>query len=449
MSGGGLASDGQSIYFMTGNGAYVFVKDVLDPENQVPNQPAPGNYPDSFVKLSIADLSVQSAYTDLRKQAEFASPYVFDEPGTAAAKRHTMFWARERSDADLGSGGIVLVGNRALGGGKDGRLYVLDTNGLAHVQSFQAFFNADTDEGTNTPYSLTYNYRTTWYAGPNIHGGPVAWMSARGFLRFLRPSSTRGRRRTPSNGSPSNAIAAPSSGRRRAMPQRRTRHRRHRVRSRARTAQCPAACFHCRPTASATASSGRRSKSPSPRHGSTVLSADRGTPPDCAGCVLSNGRFAEYRDATRGYVPDVCPRSAQTRTAVRAPLLWGDKRGGSPNNLIPRYSKFTPPTVAHGKIVVATGNDEIRFYGLRNCAASPSACATQPRRADDLVAPWNDAGSATFAMYASTKTNSRPTRSGTSGMAGGATTSAGSRGTSMATAAPTWRRSGTTPVEIR
>ena len=54
MAGGGLASDGQSIYFMTGNGAYVFANgDIVDPENQVPNQPAPGNYPDSFVKLAI------------------------------------------------------------------------------------------------------------------------------------------------------------------------------------------------------------------------------------------------------------------------------------------------------------------------------------------------------------------------------------------------------------
>src|SRR4029453_266061 len=49
---------------------------------------------------------------------------------------------------------------------------------------------------------------------------------------------------------------------------------------------------------------------------------------------------------------------------------------------------------------------EVRFYGLRTCTTSP--CAAPPRRPDDLVAPWNDGGSATFAMYASTKTSFTP-----------------------------------------
>ncbi len=406
MAGGGLASDGQSIYFMTGNGAYVFANDIVDPENQVPDQPAAGNYPDSFVKLAISDLSVRSSYTDLRKQWEFASPYQFD---TLPNRHHTMFWARERSDADLGSGGVLLVGNRLVGGGKDGRLSVLDTSGLGHVQSFQAFFNADTDEGMNTSYYRTYDYRTTWYTGPNIHGGPIAWdVSARvphvpqtfiyawaekdTLKRFTFQqdrgaiSGAEARDATPWDPSPSPHGSIQSANR--SMPGGMLSLSADGARNGIVWAvvQEPFA----------------QSRAQHERCGPTVNNSS-----ECAGCILSNGLFAEHCDATRGYVAGrLYAFAADTDGGGVLPLLWGDRRSASPNNLISRYSKFTPPTVAHGKIVVATGNEEVRFYGLRDCKASP--CVAPPRRPDDLVAPWNDGGLATFAMYASTSSSFSP-----------------------------------------
>ena len=41
---------------------------------------------------------------------------------------------------------------------------------MSHVQDFLAFFDADNNEGTNLARDLTFNFNTTWYGGPNIHG---------------------------------------------------------------------------------------------------------------------------------------------------------------------------------------------------------------------------------------------------------------------------------------
>jgi hypothetical protein len=119
-TGNGLAasSDG-SIYFQTGNG--------------------PSDLSNSFVKLAVSDtgaLSKAGSYT----------------PNNA----NTVMPSDERSlnggDTDLGSGGPLLVPNgRLIGGGKQGRYYVLDQSTMKLTQNatpdvnnfdgFQAFLN--------------------------------------------------------------------------------------------------------------------------------------------------------------------------------------------------------------------------------------------------------------------------------------------------------------------
>ena len=348
---------------------------------------------------------------------------------------------------------MLLVGNRILGGGKDGRLYVLDTNGLAHVQSFQAFFNADTDEGTNTSYYRTYDYRTTWYAGPNIHGGPVAWdVSARvpsvpqTFIYAWAEKDTLKRftfqrdRGAISGSEARDATAADPSPSPHGSIQSANR-------------SMPGGMLSLSANG---ASNGivwavveepfAQSREHRPRCGPTANNSS-----ECAGCVLSNGRFAEHCDATRGYVSGTpVTRSPQTTTAAPCFRSCGvTSVPASPNNLIPRYSKFTAPTVAHGKIVVATGNDEVRFYGLRNCTAYPSVRSPAPAPRRSRRSLERRRVSDVRDVRLDEHTVSRRTRSGTSVTAGGATTSAGSRATSTATAEPISRRSGTTADEIR
>jgi hypothetical protein len=409
MAGGGPASDGSSIYLMTGNGAHTFVNgEIVNPQGSIPDAPLAGNYPDSFVKISVADLSVQSAYTDTRKYR--SPPYIFDNSDgapTHLTTHRSIFWARERSDADLGSAGVLLLGNRLIGGGKDGRLYALDTNGLTHVQDFLAFFDADNDSGANPKMDLTYKYDTPWYGGPNIHGGPVAWdVRSRASTPYIyvyawsEKDSLKRFTFNPASGTFTGAADAtaanPTPGPHGSVM----------------------SAFKSMPGGMLSLSSNGASdgivwatiEEPYPNshlvHPNCSGSAP-GQPVDCTGCFVSNGTFVPYCDATRGYVQGRLYAFAADDNGIgQLPLLWGDKRSQNPNNDISRYSKFTSPTVAHGKIIVATANDELRIYGLRNCPGS--SCAPPKKRVDDLVAAWDDAGFATFAMYASTGSTFSP-----------------------------------------
>jgi hypothetical protein len=165
-TGGGLVSDGANIYFETGNGG-----------------PPIG---DSFVKLQITSswpgLSLAGSYT----------------PVNAATLNN--------GDTDLGSGGPALIaGGFLVGGGKQGRYYVINTTNMQLAQDpatsggfdgFQAFTNTyhnnssqpacpgaggatgcDAQPGT-TCYVNPKLYGNGEICGPNIHSTPVFWQLA-------------------------------------------------------------------------------------------------------------------------------------------------------------------------------------------------------------------------------------------------------------------------------
>jgi LGFP repeat len=187
-TGGGLVSDGAYIYLETGNG------------------PAPLG--DSFLKLQITPswpgLSLAGSYT----------------PVNAATLN--------AGDTDLGSGGPVLLSNAGLlvGGGKQGRYYVIDTSTMNLAQDpaapplgfdgFQAFTNTYHNDNSKPactgaggavgcdafPGSTCYvdpsRYGNGEICGPNIHSDPVFWefasssfgyvyqMSEKDFLKAFR-----------------------------------------------------------------------------------------------------------------------------------------------------------------------------------------------------------------------------------------------------------------------
>jgi hypothetical protein len=96
-------------------------------------------------------------------------------------------------DSDLGSGGPVVLSNGlVLGGGKQGRIYILDPfdpNAIRHPkQTFQAglntwhlntggkpctFQNPSLQPGCKIDPNDDYDFFQDW--GPNIHGAPVVW----------------------------------------------------------------------------------------------------------------------------------------------------------------------------------------------------------------------------------------------------------------------------------
>jgi len=164
-SGNGLVGDGTSIYFETGNGS--------------------GPLGDAFVMLTASP------------GLSFAHSF---QPSNAAQLNS--------GDTDLGSGGPMLIPpGRVVGGGKQGRYYVLDSGTMALAQDpsptppglfdgFQAF----TDTYHNNPaavpcapsppaagcnrwavpgcYIDPQRYGNGEQCGPNIHAGPVYWPTA-------------------------------------------------------------------------------------------------------------------------------------------------------------------------------------------------------------------------------------------------------------------------------
>jgi hypothetical protein len=172
-SGNGLAgTDDGSIFYQTGN-------------DQAPTLAALG---DSFVKL-LGD------GTSLTQMSQYQPPF---------ASEYAM------GDTDLGAGGPMLLPNAMLvGGGKDGRFFVLSQSNLTPGQpDFQAFYNSfhygpgpyPFNSATTTTYTNACpttgtgtgptgevadrdkhcyidvaDYKNGESYGPNIHGGPVFW----------------------------------------------------------------------------------------------------------------------------------------------------------------------------------------------------------------------------------------------------------------------------------
>jgi hypothetical protein len=154
-SGNGLVgADDGSVYFETGN------------EIGQGNDP-PDNFGDCFVRLSVSP-----------KWPGLAASGYF-RPGDWKVLRN--------GDTDLGSGGpMLLPGGLLIGGGKQGRYYVLDaatmhltqdatSPDLARVgEGFQAFLNEDRNVAADAADNYAI-YATGELYGPNIHGGPCYW----------------------------------------------------------------------------------------------------------------------------------------------------------------------------------------------------------------------------------------------------------------------------------
>jgi hypothetical protein len=303
-SGGGLVGDGSNIYFETGNGS--------------------GPYGDSFLKLRVID----------------QPPFL----GASRLFHPTNADVLNGGDTDLGSGGPVLARGRLLGGGKQGRYYVLDPSNLELTQDnpgdngfqgFQAFFNTWHDPhdfsqrcpprpdiapgpAVARPGDLCFvnvsDYQFNELNGPNIHSTPVYWdladadygliyqMAEKDYMKafklhkssigdvhvdetpFLTSNTTGGSFMRPPDGMPG---------------------------------------------------------------GASSLSANFGT----GGIVWTSRPLgdAQYNNQ---------PGQLLAFDATSLDLLWKSQD-------IFFFAKFTPPTVAAGRVYLATYTGEVRVYGVR------------------------------------------------------------------------------------
>jgi hypothetical protein len=166
-SGKGIVADGAGgIYFQTGNGAVLGTT----------------NLGQSLVKLTLGPPPNYGL--------------------TFAGKYTVSNWAAlNTGDTDLGSSGpLLLPGGRLVGGGKQGKLYVLDTATMQPTQNasapgpvppggsdgFQAFINTWHNDATRRTcmaggivgmrcFMPHARYEESELAGPNLHSGPIYW----------------------------------------------------------------------------------------------------------------------------------------------------------------------------------------------------------------------------------------------------------------------------------
>jgi hypothetical protein len=220
-------------------------------------------------------------------------------------------------DTDLGSGGpLLLPGNRLVGGGKQGRLYVMDATTMSLTQNttpdptdprigegFQAFVN------TYHPEFPLGHYAEGELFGPNIHGGPVYWagtsylyhMPEKDFLKAFHYDTT------------SHTVAT-----------------------------TPAVVAAVRP--------------PDGMPGGFTSVSANGNTTGVVWTLLPNGD-GQWNKVTGTFI---------AFDAVTLTELWRDSSPVS-------FAKFCPPTIADGKVFRATFSSEVRFgvlgkvivYGLR------------------------------------------------------------------------------------
>lgn len=292
-TGGGLVSDGSYVYFETGNG--------------------PPPLGDSFVQLQITNswpgLNLTGSYT----------------PTNATTLNN--------GDTDLGSGGPVwLPGGMLMGGGKQGRYYLINTSGMTLAQDpsphppgsfdgFQAFTNtyhSDSSQAACSPaggaagchivgscYVDVSRYGNGELCGPNIHSTPVFWtLAGSGFgLIYQMPEKDYLKSFTYNNST--NVLD-----------------------------ESPHAISYARPPDGMPG-------------GFSSLSANGNS----SGIVWTNIPLGDAQWAA-------VPGRLAAFDALSLVELWHDDGGYI-------FAKSVPPTVAEGKVIRATGSGMVVVYGLK------------------------------------------------------------------------------------
>lgn len=285
-AGSGPAADGQgNLYFMTGNGSFDGNSKQLS---------------GSFVKLN-GDLSLVDW---------FAPAHVKD---------------LNFLDVDLGSSGPMLMPgtDELLGGGKEGKLYLLDQAKLGGLQQHRFL-----QDGRNPPvqsFQASRRWRISWLSWfpflfnlgyHHIHGSPVYWNSRRnGPTIYLWPEEDH-------------------------------------VKAFHYDAKTK---FHTRPLQG--------------------MMGNRGMPGGFLS-ISANGQDEGILWATIPYQDDawveIVRGTLRAFNADTLELLWSTDSAEPADNF--DFAKNVPPTIANGKVYLATFSDRLNVYGLH----SPLAASEKP-----------------------------------------------------------------------
>jgi hypothetical protein len=299
--GGGIWQSGNGLAADERGNVFFLTGNGMSPDTA---RSVPERQENSFVKLDGRSLGVSHQYWAHQAVNEFNR--------------------MEQSDTDLGSGGALLVPGQdaVIGGGKSGKLYTLD-RALAEKQApFQAFTNQWPAYAT-TPVDCYLD--NCGDAAPNIHGSPVYWATSD--ARYSRVYAW----------SEKDSLKAFSFDRATLTlnpnPVAVTRYR-------SLVDSMPGGILSI-------------SANGTTAHSGIVWAivedplAPCTAPPIEGGMSIPNCNAETYTASGRLFAFD----------AETLAVLY--------NVNVPLYSKFTPPTVANGKVVLATSNNEIVVYGLQ------------------------------------------------------------------------------------
>jgi len=326
-SGGGPAADSSgNVYFQTGNGPFDGY------------QAGGVDYGDSVLKLN-SSLGLVDWFAPSFNHLKDVDGSFLDYPAV--------------SDSDLASGGVLLLpGNRALAGGKPGFFHLLDTANLSHFHDPDQ--NVQNLQATRSSYSSATcdSYWQINRPEANIHGSPVFWDDPKsGGLVYVMAEHDHARAFRYSFGTSSFVSSTTST----ANP------------------SSPTGC-RCYPAAHGFASY----PCAVPESWSSDLTFD-GMP----GAILSlsaNSYWggtgivwanrATNADATKATVTGTVSAYDAQDLSKR---LWSSDDTPANGMLSPlgNFAKFVPPTVAGGKVYMATFDDpgaanHIAVYGLYN-----------------------------------------------------------------------------------
>jgi outer membrane protein assembly factor BamB len=287
-AGNGPAADPDgNLYVMTGNG-------LVEPDHQ---------YSTSFVKLS-PELKVLDYFT----------PWNYDK--------------LNRLDLDLGSAGPLLLpgSDQLAGGGKQGRLYLLDRNHMGKLQAKHATAPALQEFKVSDHWTLTWlSWLIPTFGYHHIHGSPVYWQSSQlGPLVYVWPEETR--------------LKA--------------------------FRYDPVTHFQVKPFAQG-------------------IKAARGMPGGFLS-ISANGDHDGILWTTSPLTKDALTATVQgvfrAFDAITLKLLWSSDVYAPADTF--NFAKFCPPTIANGKVYVATFSDRLNVYGLvqKPAPLTESEKASRPKK---------------------------------------------------------------------
>src|SRR6266516_1304554 len=221
--------------------------------------------------------------------------------------------ALNRADYDLGSSGPLLLPgtNLLVGGGKGGKFYWRDRKQLGHIgQSVQDFYGSPPDDPNNT-------YPGDHPKSHHIHGGPVYWNGPNGAWAYVWPENEFLKAFKLANG---DFLTNPVS------------------------------------KSSTIDPTGARGGSPGMPGGMLSISANGNTPG--SGILWASHPFKE--GANHAVVEGIV-RAYDASDLSRE--LWNSKQKPARDD-IGNFAKFCPPTIANGKVYMASFSDYLAVYGL-------------------------------------------------------------------------------------